>query len=83
VICCIYLSVCWLEKLKVNYLEYWYFAPKLSPDLHLVLPVVQLDLWHETGGLVSEVKVAEMAKYMQTKNVDIPDGRCNWNNHED
>ena len=32
---------------------------------------------HETGGLVSEVKVAEMAKYMQTKNVDIPDGRCN------
>jgi hypothetical protein len=32
---------------------------------------------HETGGLVSEVKVAEMAKYMQTKNVDIPDGLVN------
>lgn len=32
---------------------------------------------HETGGLVNEVKVAEMAKYMQTKNVDIPDGLVN------
>ncbi|KAK3100749.1 hypothetical protein FSP39_024640 [Pinctada imbricata] len=54
-------------------------AKDTKRDLHSGCIVVNITSTnpHETGGLASEIQVALMAKYMQTKNVDISDGLVN------